>query len=183
MPIAALLLALAAAPRDGLPPGAAEPVAGRCHMGECEWFAELERETVRRSRATRLVRLRLIAGRSSVREGEDYSESWGSSARVEWQAEPYDSWIFCSRDTPAVVSRVGNGYVADPLSGPVPAPLQTAARLYIHACGREPGTNSSDAEPAEIELARPEDMFGLRRTVPVGRTNRGSSVARRDRSR
>lgn len=183
MPIAALLLALAAVPRDGLPPGAAEPVAGRCHMGECEWFAEVERETVRRTRAERLVRLRLLAGRSSVRDGEDYSESWGPNARVEWQAVPYDSWIFCSPETPAVVSRVGTGYVADPLSGPVSAPLEMSARLYVHICGSEPGTASGDAESAAIELARPGDMFDLRRTVRAGRTNRGSGVARREPNR
>jgi hypothetical protein len=165
---AALWIALAAAaPRDGLPPGAGEPVAGRCHMGECEWFAELERETVREAGAGRLIRVRLAAGRSSVNDGEEYSRSWGPDARVVWEAEPYDNWLFCSERLPAVIGRGRDGYVGDllDLAGATPAPLQTARRLYAHVCeGSEdiadPGRYATPRS-AGVELDRPEDIFDL----------------------
>ena len=168
-----LILALAAiaAPRDGLPAGALEPMTDRCHMGECGWFAELDRETVRETEAGRLIRMRLYGGRSAVDQGEDYEESWGPNAGVEWNAQPHEAWIFCSTRLPAVMIGTEAGLQADVLNfiDGTPPVLESARRLYVYSCH---GPRSDDFEDfnarfgyrepppiEELELARPEDIF------------------------
>jgi hypothetical protein len=170
--VPALILALAAAasPRSGLPAGVQEPMTDRCHMGECGWFAELDRETVRETAAGRLIRMRLYGGRSAVAEGEDYSESWGPNARVEWDGEPHQVWIFCSTRLPAVMIGTESGLQADVLNfvDGTPPVQESSRRVYVYAChGREGDEIENFAEHfhyqvppvEELELARPEDIF------------------------
>ena len=172
MLVPALILALAAAasPRDGLPPGVQEPMTDRCHMGECGWFAEQSRETLRETAAGRLIRMRLYGGRSSVAQGEDYAESWGPNARVEWDRDPHEVWIFCSTRLPAVMIRIESGVQADVLNfvDGTPPVQESARRVYVYAChGREGDEIANFAERfgyqvppvEELDLARPEDIF------------------------
>lgn len=170
VPALILALAAAAAPRDGLPAGAREPMTDRCHMGECGWFAEIGRDTVRETEAGRLIRMRLYGGRSAVDEGEDYEASWGPDARVEWNAEPHQVWIFCSTRLPAVMVRTGAGLQADVLNfvDGTPPVLESARRLYVYACHGREGDEIENfaahfgyrAPPVEeLALARPEDIF------------------------
>jgi hypothetical protein len=164
---AALLLALAA-PRDGLPPGAGEPKTGRCHMGECSWFAEVNRETIRETSAGRLLRLAVLGGTSSSGEGEDYEDSYGPDAAVDWDRAPHDVWVFCSPRLPAVMVRTPAGAIqADVLDfvGGTPPVLESSRNLYVHACHGEESEDMVErhgyAAPQieELELARPEDIF------------------------
>lgn len=164
---AALLIALAA-PRDGLPPGAGEPMTGRCHMGECSWFAELNRETIREEKGARLLRLALVGGSSTSGEDEDYEGSWGPDARVDWDRAPHDVWILCSPRLPAVMVRTGDGSLQADVFNFVegtPPVHETSRRIYVHACHGEESEDMVERhgyaapEIEEIDLARPEDIF------------------------
>jgi hypothetical protein len=46
-------------------------------MGECSWFAELGRATVREEKGGRLLRLALLGGTSVSDEGEEYEDPGG----------------------------------------------------------------------------------------------------------
>lgn len=167
LPAAFFIALAAAAPRDGLPPGAGEPRTGRCHMGECSWFSELRRETVRETGDGRLLRLELVGGISASGEGEDYAESWGPNARVEWDDEPHEVWIFCAPRLPTVMIRTDDGIQADVLDfvNGSPPVHESARRLFVHACHGEETEDFAERygylAPVveELALARPEDVF------------------------
>jgi hypothetical protein len=166
---AALLLAMMA-PRDGLPPGAGVPKTGRCHMGECSWFAELNRETVREAAGGRLLRLSLIGGSSSSGEGEDYEASYGPQATVDWDRAAHDVWVFCSPRLPTVMTRSQGGRIQATVLNFVdwsPPVHESDRNVYVHACHGEAGEGFAERHgyraPAEgeeeFELSRPEEIF------------------------
>lgn len=162
---AALLIALAA-PSDGLPPAARDPFASLCHMGECVWFAELSRETMRETIDGRLLRLELLGGESAAAPGEEYDRAWGPEARVAWSEERFTVWLFCSPRLPAAIWPGPDGAATAELlnfPGASPANQASSRSLYAHVChGGE-----FDAErlgyrvpPAgEIDIADPRDIF------------------------
>lgn len=167
---AAILLAMAA-PADGLPPHAGTPVASFCHMGECHWFAELGRQTLRETRRERLIRIELIGGNSVSAPGEDYEASWGPEANVTWDREPHSEWVFCSRRLPAVIGEgEGGRYIADILNfrEPVPRHLEPTQRLYVHVCHGPQGEDFADFAAhfryrvpplTELDLGSPAEIF------------------------
>ena len=163
----------AAASEKARPPAAptaqGRPEIGRCHMGDCSWSVILAREPVRRSASGQLVKLTLRGG-TSHHEDEDYpSDSRG--VRIEWNSEPHEVFIFCSRVLPTVILAVDGGYQADVLdfvSGPPPA-LESSANLYARVCHDGADWSGSNyarrfgyqvpSDEFEVELQRPEDIF------------------------
>jgi len=167
---AAFLLALAA-PSDGLPPHAGTPTTAFCHMGECRWFAEIGRQTLRETRAGRLIRIDLVDGTSVSAPGEEYEASWGPDASVVWDRQPHAEWVFCSRRLPAAIGEDENGrFYAEIFNfrEVVPRNLEPSRRLYVYACHGPAADEIEDFAAhfryrvppvTELELARPEDIF------------------------
>ena len=162
-----LLLALAAA-QD---PVAAEPLAGRCHMGECSWSRELGRETVRETPDGRLLRLRLLGGGSVMTEEGDYESAYDERRRIEWNDEPHEVFVFCSTRLPAVLFEIDGGLQVDVLDFVEgnPGYLESSSNLYIATCHGRAALEETDfaarhgyrSPPPvrELELPRPEEIF------------------------
>lgn len=142
-----------------------------CQRGACSWSIARGQDLVRRTAAGSLYRLTLLGG-ASEHPDENYPES-ARGVSIAWNAAPHEVFIFCSRRLPAVILPAGGRLQVDVLdfvNGPVPA-LESSAAIYARTC--HPGddwTSEGFAErfgyqaregQADIEIARPEDIFGL----------------------
>lgn len=93
------------------------PHVGRCVGGMCAWFSVTGFAVMRETSAGALLRV-------STREGESVQPSGRypvSSRGVRWRQAAGDTYVFCSVQRPAVISRVDGSYLATPVD-PVPAP-------------------------------------------------------------
>lgn len=156
------------------PAAAASPASGAaelngCRMETCSWSITRSRDLVRRAAAGSLYRLSLLGG-TSEHPDENYPES-SAGVRIEWNAAPHEVFVFCARRLPAVIMATDGRLQVDVLdfvNGPVGA-LESSAGLYARVC--HPGDDwasegfaarfgyEARADEAEIDIARPEDIF------------------------
>ncbi|HMG46337.1 MAG TPA: hypothetical protein VK614_02605 [Allosphingosinicella sp.] len=157
-----------------VPAAAASPVQGAaelngCRMETCSWSITRSRDLVRRTAAGSLYRLSLLGG-ASEHPDENYPED-SRGVRIAWNAAPHEVFVFCSRGLPAVILPTDGRLEVDVLdfvNGPVGA-LESSAGLYARVChpGDDWASNGfaerfgyqARADEADIDIARPEDIF------------------------
>lgn len=173
----AVAMALSAcATTSGQSTSAGEPIVGpiregRCHMGGCSWFQVQSFEMVRETEKAALLRVVSREGQSTHPDG-NYPRRPRESA-VEWAPQSDTSYFFCSTRYPAILFESADGgfdgYRLDPTQ-------VSGATTYIHnqyraICHPDGALDADTAEAAarlgysrydgeaEIQVARPEDLF------------------------
>jgi hypothetical protein len=156
--------------RDRSNPITAGPVAGRCYPGGCTWFDIRSFHVVRETEDGALIRVSIREGESTHANDADAPRS-SRGVRITWQ--PYDdnSYMFCSRKLPAMISRADDGsfeaHRMNLIDGGVPEEVITTQ--YTHVChpgGQLNGEGAaarlgyrSPTGEREFTLRNPEDIF------------------------
>lgn len=172
----AALMTLAAGPLAASSPADAEPLLGNCRMDSCSFSREISRETLRETRAGRLLRVTLLGGE----QGEASDAGPDDEAPIVWNRAPHDIFVFCSTRLPAVMMRVAGQHSLQvdllDLGGPeaITNILVSSANLYMDIChglrGRElseetAGLGYRPIAPALLEsgigIERPEEIFNF----------------------
>lgn len=157
-----------------VPAAVASPAQGAaelngCRMETCSWSITHSRDLVRRTDAGSLYRLSLLGG-ASEHPDENYPED-SRGVTIAWNAAPHEVFIFCARQLPAVILPTDGRLQVDLLdfvNGPAGA-LESSAGLYTRVChpGEDWAANGfaerfgyqARADEADIDIARPEDIF------------------------
>jgi hypothetical protein len=162
-------MANAASAETPAPTVPAMPELNSCNRGECSWSVTRSQDLVRRTAAGSLYRLSLLGG-ASEHPDENYPED-RRGVRIAWNAAPHEVFVFCARRLPAVILPTEGRLQVDVLdfvTGPVPA-LESSAAIYTRVC--HPGDDwasegfaerfgySAREDEADIDIARPEDIF------------------------
>lgn len=164
------LLAAQSAPAPG------NVVMLRCHMSECGWQQLMSREVVRRGDGYVLHRLTVRRGtsvhRPDRRGRSTFPRGYGRGVPVAWERAPSETYVLCSRASPAVIFRSDGRHIAHRLNFfDMYGFAYSSAYIYLNAChglGREALGDearlrrlgyAATGETAQIELSAPEDIL------------------------
>jgi hypothetical protein len=146
-------------------------------MMECGWYQLLSTATARQGEGWRLLRISARRGVSAhrPRRGGDsrYPERYSRRVGINWDAEPREHWVLCSRAAPAALFRSDDGtWIAHRLDFfDMAGFTYSSAYIYLDAChglGREALEDqarlrrlgyTASGSTQQLELSRPEEIL------------------------
>lgn len=117
----------------------------RCHMMECGWFQPLASTVTARGEGYVLHHMSARSGRSVHGIGGGrarYPKRYRRGLPIDWDPQPRESWVLCSRERPTAMFRSEDGtLIAHRLNlFDLPGYAESSASIYLHVChglGRE----------------------------------------------
>ena len=106
---------------------------GRCYMGSCSWSKEISVEKIGESSKGTLF-TKLILGGNSQHKGVNYPNFYNSNIKINWNKEPHNVYVFCSKTLPAVM--MGDQVDFLDVSFGIPGVLISSLEIYSDTCHR-----------------------------------------------
>lgn len=133
----------------------AEVKRGRCHMGDCSWSQEIVRDLIGSNNIGALFRVELRGG-----DSEHPNNNYNSRARIVWNKQTHNTYVFCSKIMPSVMMQEGPKVFANFLKisvgGVIPGAEESAYGMYLNVC------HSIDVDKVGIDPSRLAKTFGYK---------------------
>jgi hypothetical protein len=127
---------------------------GRCRMEHCSWSKWASVTVTDQSESEIGLDVALYAGVSEHADG-DYPDSPAETS-ITWEPEPHNVQILCSYSRPSVTFDSQTELLPLNKEDGVPGFLESAARLYFHACHSDTGYPSELIEKYGYNVSTPD---------------------------